>query len=707
MTRTAILLTAILLTAVSSRASAQETRKPEKERTDSSEVVMNLSLDEVVVVGTGTEHKLKNAPVLTEVISGRKIAELNAGSLEDILSALSPSFDFSQSDMGSNMQLGGLGNSYILVLIDGKRMHGDLGGQNNLGMIDPSRIERIEIIKGAASALYGSDAIAGVINIILKKNREQVLVENTTRIGSYLDALQSNRLQLKIGKVTSTTDFQLKHTDGWQNTTCENPNRYEKPVTNSINKTVNEFTDWQIGEHIDWDINRKTAIYAEGGWYTKNIIRPCGVPDYKTYDFIYRDINAATGGKFKYKEKNYLTWDVMYNSHAYLYEYTFETWVPEPDEDGHTPSLFEPGDIALQSRQERVIAQARNVLYLPYRNTFSAGIEARYDGLKSPNRLDEEFVSDYTLSAYAQDEWNPIENLNITAGVRLTYNGTFGVHVSPKISAMYRLHHFRFRASYSEGFKTPTLKELHYRYIRQMSFVTLNLGNIDLKPQTSRYVSAGVEFTNSFLSISASGYYNRLHNMITLVTIPRSEAPADLIVTYDPARVRKYKNMDEATTAGLDVTAKWSPASWLTVAAGYSYLFTDAYLYDDEDECMKKVIIDGTANHRGTVSAVWNHQWARNDYRLAIGVFGRLQSERYYQEDGNGKGYNLWKINTSHRFTLGPKWKFEVNAGIDNVFDYFETTYHGLHYGTTTPGRTYYVSLNVIFGQKEGGKTKR
>ncbi len=673
--------------------------------TVSAQVADSLSrvLDEVVVVGTGTVHKLKDSPVQTEVLSSRQIKQLNGSSLEDILSMLSPSFDFSSSDMGSNMQLGGLSNSYILVLIDGKRIHGDLGGQNNLGQIDPDKIERIEIIKGAASALYGSDAIAGVINVIMKKDKKKILVENTTRIGSYFDARQSNRIQFNVGKLSFTTAFQLKHTDGWQNTTYENPNRYEKPVTNSINKTVNEFTDWALDEHIDWNINNKTSVYAEGGYYTKKIYRPCGIPDYKTYNFLYRDINAAVGGKFKYQEKNYLTWDVMYNSHAYNYDYTHETWETIRDDEGHSITFpYFPGDKSLQSKQERFMAQAKSVLYLDYNNTLSAGVEEKYDRLKSPNRLDEGEVHDNTIAAFIQDEWDPIKNFNVTAGFRMTYNNSFGSRFSPKLSMMYKLGDFRFRASYSEGFKTPTLKELHYRYIRQMSLITLNLGNEDLKPQTSRYFTAGIEYSNDNLMISATGYYNKLDNMITLVTIPRNEAPSDLLVIYDPAIVRMYKNMDNAKTAGVDLSIKYSPLKCLSFTGGYSYLYTDAYLYDDKDEVMRHIDIDGTATHRGTVSAVWNHRWS--EYKLAVGLYGRLQSERVYQEDGNGRPYNIWKINTSHLINVGKNWKFNINAGIDNIFDHYETTYHGLHYGTTTPGRTYYISMNVSFGKKDKNK---
>lgn len=658
-------------------------------------------LEETVVTGTRTEHLLRNAPVHTEVITGKQIEDFDGASLEDILSALSPSIDFSRSEMGSNMQMGGLGNSYILVLINGRRINGDTGGQNDLDMIDPSRIERIEIVKGAASALYGSDAIAGVINIILKKDKSKILAENTTRVGSYADIRQSDRLQFRIGDVTSETTFQLKHTDGWQNTTFEDPDRYEKPVTNSINKTVNEFTNWQVGERLDWKINKATSVYAEGSWYTKRIFRPCGVPDFKTYDLLYRDINASTGGKYAFAEKNSLTWDAMYDSHAYYYAYTRETWESTTDDDGNRFTFpYFPGDIGLQSRQERIMVQANGLFYLPYDNCLSAGVEGRLDGLESPNRLDREYVNDYTLAAYAQDEWTPLENFNITAGARLTYNGTFGLRLSPKISAMYKAGRFTFRAGYSEGFKTPTLKELHYRYIQQMSLVILNLGNSELKPQTSRYITAGAEYGNRRITVSATGYYNRLENMITLVTIPVTEAPGDMIVTYDPARVRMYMNMDRASAAGIDVSAKWVPADWLTLTGAYSYLHTEAYMYDEDTEQMQHITIDGTANHRGTVSAVWNHRWIKSGYKLSVGIYGRMQSERYYQDDGNGKPYNLWKINTRHTVTLSPRWKIDINAGIDNIFNYYETTYHGLHYGTTTPGRTWYISIKATFENK-------
>ena len=690
-----IWLAGLVLLSLSAEVSAQ------------SNVAMQDSIPEIVVTGTGTEHYLKDAPVQTEVISRKMLDSYAGATLEDILSGLCASFDFSAGDMGANMQLGGLGNGYILILVDGKKMHGDVGGQNNLGLIDPARIERIEIVKGAASALYGSDAIAGVVNIILKKHRENILIENTSRGGSYGEFRQSNTVQFKVGKFTSSTNFQLKHSDGWQNTTYEDPNRYEYPITNSINKTVNRYTDWQVAQRFDYQVTKDLSLYADGSFYRKRIYRPCGVPDYKTYDFLYRNSSVATGGKLKLKNSNSIMLDVNYDSQAYYYMYTRETWDKEDDDSGKEISFpYFPGDKGLQSDQSRLLLQLKGIFNLPYFNRLSVGTDTEINWLDAPRRLDEkDQVSDYTTSFYAQDEWTPIERLNITAGGRLTVNQNFGVRITPKVSALYKLGAFNLRATYSEGFKTPTLKELHYRYIRQMSIISLNLGNTELDPQTSRYVSGGLEYNGTRFSINVTGYCNWVDNMITLVTIPLSQAPGDLVVTYDPARVRQYQNMDDARTYGVDVNAKWTPVQSLTLTGGYSYLDTEANQYDEEDQVRKHVIIDGMAHHRATVSAIWTHAWRRSNYRLGIGVYGRIQSKRYYQDDGNGKAYNLWRLNTRHQFKLGKRWNAEVNAGIDNIFNYYETTYHSLNYGTTTAGRTFYGSLMIQFGQKKTKNT--
>lgn len=682
---------------------------------DAQTVVQSDSLPEVVVTGTGTLHLLKDAPVQTEVINQRMLKNFSGKSIDEILSSLTSSFSFNEDDMGSQMQMNGLGNSYILVLIDGKRIHGDVGGQNDLSLIDPQNIEKIEIVKGASSALYGSDAIAGVVNIITKKHRQEgVLLENSTRVGSYGDLRQHNAVGLNFGKFSSLTNFQLQHSDGWQNTGTEHTVGTEPPIYDSRNKTVNRHTNWQVAQRFTYKPTDRLELYADGSIYRKRIYRTSGkYPHYdvKTWDMEYQNASVSAGGTYKLNATDFLQLDVDWNRHAYYYDFTATTLVEDYDKSAGT--IYYPyfpylaGQKELQSDQQRTMANLKGVFSLPYNNKLNVGAEYRYDWLKAPTRVRGGKAHDNTQSVYVQDEWNPVDMLNITAGLRLNHNSSFGMKLTPKLSAMLKLSNdFRLRSSWSQGFKTPAIRELYYRYVRQMSGTYLYLGNENLKPQSSNYYSVSAEYTHGSLSLTLSGYYNKLDNMIALVTIPNYQAPDEYIILYDPVKTRQYQNIETAKTYGLDFNARYS---WreLTVGLGYSYLDTRANQYDTTHDRMQKVTIDGMAHHKGNLFAMWGHRFS-NDYRLGIGVYGRMSSKRYYQIDGNGKGYQLWRVTTTHELGHSKTCDYRLELGVDNIFDYVDRTPHGLHLGTTTPGRTVYATFSIKFhkGKKISNKFK-
>ena len=670
-------------------------------------VQKEAALQEVVVTGTGTQHLLKDAPVQTEVISHRQLQQFAGKSIEDILSGLTASFAFNENDMGSHLQMNGLGNSYVLILVDGRRLHGDNGGENDLSLIDPHHIEKIEIVKGASSALYGSDAIAGVINIITRKHREQgLMLENTSRVGSYGDIRQHNGIALNYGKFSSYTNFQLQHSDGWQNTSEEALSQTEYHITDSRNKTVNRHTNWQLAEHLTYQLTPKIELYADGSIYWKRIYRPCGKHpgvDVKTYDMQYNNASISVGGKWKLNETDVITLDADWKRHAYKYVYT-DTTLTDGYVNGRFTNYFPyfPGDKELQSDQRLTQISLKGVFALPYEQMLSAGFDYRYDWLEAPMRVKGGKATDNTQAIYVQDEWALLNPLYLTAGLRLTRNEGFGTRLTPKLSAMLKLGELRLRATWSQGYKTPTPKELHYQYIRNMNGVYLYLGNTDLKAQTSNYFGVSAEYTLGHLTMTLSGYYNKVDNMIALVTIPTSEAPGDLIVQYDPMRVRQYQNMEDAKTYGIDFTARYQTKHF-TAGGSYSYLDTKAHQYDSDHDVMQEVTIDGMAHHKANWYVTWNHNFSKL-YHLGIGIYGRMSSKRYYQIDGNGKGYQIWRLATTHQF--GKNLRLE--AGIDNIFNYIDKTPHGLHLGTTTPGTTVYASLTVRFnkGKKLNNKYK-
>ena len=678
------------------------------------EEVKEKTMKELVVTATGTQHTLKDVPVQTEVISRKMLDSFGGKSIEEILSSLTASFAFNEGDMGSQMQLGGLGNSYILVLVDGKRLHGDVGGENDLGQIDPQNIERIEIVKGAQSALYGSDAMAGVINIITKKHTDKgFYADNSTRYGMHNDLRQHNTFAFNIGKVGSQTNFQMQRNDGWQNTAEE----YAEGMvlTDSRNKTVNRFRNWQIAERLTYQPLSGLELYADGSYYRKNICRPqdgrhpsC---DVYTYDLRYNNASASVGGKWTTKRKDVITLDVDWNKHAYYYDYTagtYETVLLKGEEYGDLngewyPVLMKPGQSKLQSDQQRMMGQLKGIFYLPYSNTLNTGLEYRYDYLKAPDRTEAGTADDWTSALYVQDEFDYLRWFNLTAGLRLVGNRNFGIHFTPKVSAMFSAGDFRFRLGWSQGFKTPTVKELHYRYLHVMGSSTFfNIGNTNLNPQTNNYYSANIEYRGRKFNASVTGYLNKLDNMIALVNVPVGEIPAGITTAYlgdgsNNVQARMYKNMDDARTYGVDVTLSYQVLKDLTLSTAYSYLETEANLYDASKDRMTSVTIDGTAHHKWSASAIYTHTFCPW-YKLGVNLSTRGSSTRFYQNNGNGKPYQIWRINTTHDFGKSDKLlAYRVELGVDNIFNFVDRTMHPYHLGNSTPGTTVYGTFGIKF----------
>ena len=699
-------LLAIAASAYSTSSYAQKATGTNKDG-----IAADKTLQEVVVTATGTGHLLKDVPVQTEVISRKMIESYGGKSIEDILSGLTASFSFNEGDMGSQTQLNGLGNNYILILIDGKRIHGDNGGENDLGLIDPHNIERIEIVKGAQSALYGSDAMAGVINIITKKHdTEGLLLEENTRYGRFNDIRQHNGVGFRIGKVQSYTGFQLQHTDGWQNTSNEYAEGHV--ITDSRNKTLNKFTNWQISEKLTYNPTKDLELYADGSFYRKIINRPTNgrYPscDVYTYDLLYRNASVSASGKYftNRKKKDYLSLDLDWNKHAYYYSYTARTY-----EDAYIDGELEhgvpfyAGQERLQSDQQRMMATLKGVFHLPYSNTLNVGAEYRHDYLKAPMRTANGSASDNTAAVYAQDEYTPFQWLNITAGMRLVDNAKFGFHFTPKLSAMASFGDFRFRLGWSQGFKSPTVKELYYRYLHVMGSTTFfNMGNTDLKPQTSNYFSANLEYRTSKFSASVTGYYNKLDKMIALINVPVDELPKDVTTGYlgdgsGKVTARRYQNMENAKTYGVDVNLSYNIYKDLSMTANYSYLDTKANKYNTDHSRLEKAVIDGMAHHKWNFSAIYSHRFS-DGYRLGASLSTRGSSRRHYENNGDGKKFQIWRLSTTHDFgKKNAPLTYKVEAGVDNIFNYKDTTMHPYHLGTTTGGATWYVSFAVKFNK--------
>lgn len=629
-----------------------------------------LNLNEVVVTGTGTYHRLKDTPTPVEVLTAKDIERTGSATFEDALSALSPTI----STKGSySIVMGGLRNKQVLILIDGKKLSGDVGGDNDLERIDMSNVKRIEIVKGGASSLYGSEAMGGVINIITKTPANNVDFTSSYRVSKYGTINQTTNLGVKFGKFTSQTNYQRRESKGWQLSKYEEK-ALTKPTRDTLVETNKQamaaYRSNVVSQKFTYDPTNMISLYTKGTYYDKRTDRP--VSDY-TYDMFYKDYNMAAGGEYHFrKHVDYITFDAYYDNYEYEKGYLKET--------KSNNITYKVGDRQFTKRQRYFNSTLKGVFSIGENHKLNTGLDFVNDYLRNPESM-EQAKSAYTMAWYAQDEIKIIDRLSVVAGFRLIHHEVFKNKFTPKLSAMYALDHFNFRASYAAGFRTPNLLELYYD---KLSGTTISQGNKDLIPEKSNYYSLNAEYISKYFTMSVTGYTNNIHDIIdrTVVDLTDDDKANGVTKRY------LYNNVSKARTQGIDVSMNAFLGYGFSLGLGYSYL--------DAVNRVDNVPLYGAGRHTGTVNANWNKEWSK--YKLNINLNGRLQSKVFYSDE-NARSYNLWNIATTHSFSGSKAFVIEPGFGVENIFNFKDERPFGSRYATTSSGRTVYASLTVKFKQ--------
>lgn len=632
-----------------------------------------LKLNEVVVTGTGTINKLKNSPVAIDVISQRELQNTNIPTFENAMIALNPSMSFTPNAMGSYMQLNGLSNRYILVLVDGKKLGGDVGGNVDLNRIDMGNIKRIEVLKGAASSLYGSDAIAGVINIITNKPKDLVNFSTETRLSEYGQFTQNANLYLNVGGFSSSTSFQRNQADGWQLNKKEIINDEE---VDTDKQAMLRFYSDVFSQRFGYKATKELSMYVEGSLFDKKFKRPVSAYG---FDMKYVDYSFGAGAKYLLKNNGLISLDWNTDRFEYFKAYLKET----KDKNGVT---FMPGDEEFVRRQKYNNINLKGTFNTGKFNKVTVGSEYKVDNLYAPADSIGGSRNVYTLAFYAQDEINLFGKLNIVPGVRYIYNETFKNRVTPKVSAMYTLHDFNFRVSYATGFKTPDLKQLFMKTeVTSKGKTTLSVGNKDLKPESSNYYSVNAEYIKDFLSLAVTGYINNLKNKIDTYEIELT--PEEIAEGYN--KKSSYHNIGRSRIQGVDFTFNSYLGYNLTLGGGYSYVNAKDL---DTGKRLQRI-----SRHTGNVNLNWFKDFGL--FKSNFNINGRLQSRRYYDDGDDARAYQLWNFATRHTFKSINGLVFEPGFGIENIFDFVDDKPFNRNYATLSPGRTFYASLKIKFSK--------
>ena len=685
MTKKIILTTMALLT-----WSAAFTQIHKMERSDTSMTERSYTLNPVVVTGSGHHQRLKSTATPVHVLSKQEIKEQGITTFDGALTRMMPQISMSPNSMGTFLRLNGLGNKYILILINGQKLTGDISNNVDLNRINMARVKRIEVLDGAASSLYGSDAIAGVINIITDQpTRDLVSVTSDTRVSGHGLLTENIALDIYKNGFGSYTSFSRDRADSYRINDVE----YVKGSDTETQPTIAPFfTGYRsnlVGQKFTYAPDEHLALNAGIDYSYKITDRPNTRKDITggtDYEMRYKGLRWNVGGIYKFTSRNSLQADFTVDRFRYGKQYDVAT------------KTYAIDDYVQSKKQRSMEAQLKAILGLMNNSTTIFGADWRKDYLTATSGNINQNA--YTAAAFAQHEMLFFDRLTATVGLRLTYHETFDWHLTPKATLMYAPGNFRLRATYSAGFRAPGLDELYYHYFSvNRGKAQIIFGNKELKPEKSNYFSLNAEYRTNLIAVSVTGFLNRINDMVIRQNIDidanslamlQNEFPE---MTADQAqkleRYSLYKNSDKGDVKGVQVNVSANLFTGFNLSANYVYTY--ARSYSDN----RWAPLERSIRHAATVAANYYHSWG--NYGLNVNINGRVQSKTYYPDYEDAPGYGVWNLNTSHSIDGLKHLYLEPSIGIDNIFDKVDRRIDSSNrkYALYSPGRMLVIGLKL------------
>ncbi|KWW29712.1 MAG: iron complex outermembrane recepter protein [bacterium P3] len=598
-------------------------------------------LEALVVTATRTPKLLKDVPVVTRIISHHDFESLDIGHLPELLQAELPGIEFTYAmnqQLSLNMQ--GFGGNGILFLVDGERLAGETLDNIDYARLNLDNVEHIEIVKGSASALYGSNAVGGVVNLVSRNAGEPWSLRLNGHYGSYRNQRYGASLGFSRKRFSSETHA--------QHTACD-------PIRMAADGdfgTLYGNHTWHIKERITVTPTDKMKLSARAGFFFRERESQATVHD------RYRDFSGGLKGDYAVSGRSALT-----------VGYTFDQY------DKSNYLLTGGYDVRTYSNVQHTTRALYNHTFNPS-HTVTAGGDVMRDYLMSYQFGGDGAHRQYTADAFVQWDWTPDDRVNIVSAVRYDYYSLSAAsHLSPKVSAMYKLPRVTLRATYAGGFRAPTLKEMYMVF--DMANIFMIYGNPDLLPEKSDNFNLSAEYSHSHYNVTAMGFYNHIRNHIT---------------TYWNTALNgmRYANMEPVGLAGVDLaaSARWDNGVGMRLS----------YTYTRERVTAGGMQTSSTRPHAATLRLDYRRRWSAGTCTVALG--GRAMSavtcDEYTSYTDLSQtarrtypGYMLWRFNISQEFKRG----VTLTATVDNLFDYTPDYYYSN--SPATPGRTYAVGLTV------------
>lgn len=609
------------------------------------------ALDQVVVTATRTPKALKDAPVVTRLITANDIKIADATNIQDLLTEQMPGLEFGYAmNQETSLNMNGFGGNAVLFLVDGERLAGETMDNVDYSRLNLDNVGRIEIVKGAASALYGANAVAGVVNIISRENSEPWTANVNTRYNDFnKEWRHGGSFSFNAGKWNSQTSIQRTTSDEVQLTS---PFDTESNILHIYGGET-----FNVKERLTYKLSDKVKLIGRGGYFNR-------ISKRSNYDDHYMDYSAGLKTVMNLSENDNL--EISYG----FDQYDKARYVN--DERTH--------DHDYTNRQNTVRALYSHIFG---KNTLTVGADFLNDYLTTYQFEDNESKNQNSCDAFAQFDYNPLQWLNIVASLRHDYFSASSQHATTgRLALMTKWKGFSIRANYAGGFRAPTLKEMYMNF--DMAGMQMIYGNPDLEPEKSNNFNLALEhsgrvknagfFTGQY-SLTLMGYYNKYDKRITTGDY-EDYTPG----TGQPDVASRYCNEDGVEVSGIDFSAQYRSDMGLGVKLDYSYLHVGGRS------------VDSQFSQPRPHTATWRFDYDRqlcSFYRINAALSGRYLSAPDTNIKKHDSSYQLWKFTLQQRFLDA----VNLNFTVDNLFGYTPKNYYWSSAMTT--GRTFSVGLSI------------
>ncbi|WP_036626031.1 TonB-dependent receptor domain-containing protein [Pantoea sp. AS-PWVM4] len=622
----------------------------------------------MVVTASGFDEDVTKAAASVTVISNKTIHSKPYYTVLDVLRDV-PGVFVTGSVGSEEITMRGMASDYTLILVDGKKvdMRETVDETTTTGyqfLPGIEAIDHIEVIRGPASSLYGSDAIGGVINIITKK---------------------ANRKEWH-GSITAGTTIQEHSRSGDINQTSAH---LAGPL---IEDTLSMKVDgtFQQRNEDDYDggaAKRKLLNGGVGFTWTPNLDN---IFDFDVTRALQETLATpkTSGGttNHTYTRTNYTL------SHKGYYGILETNSYAQIQDSTNSSSSITGRNTTLNTLEK---------LYLGDNHTFSFGGSFLNETIHDANNVLKVESGDPTSkldrnswALTAEDRWNVVDPFDVIPSLRLDENEKYGSHVTPKLYGVWTIApQWTLKGGISGGYKNPTLRQSASNWADSAGSGQrdgVSIGNPDLKPETSTNYELGINWDSGRVKVGVTGFYSKFRNKIELETLCTGDA-GTYTCDYNGEKydfVSSYYNVSKAMMRGVESTFAWDILSNLHLNTSYTYTETKQESGEFAGQPLNQ-------QPKHLVSARLDYDFSQN-ISPWLRVYYRGKTSEHYA--GNSRStetagfYSYTVVDLGVNFQLTPKIK--LNTSVSNLFDkYIDSD----TYGDNQDGRRYNVSLTYNF----------